>query len=265
MIMTQDKALKAAIRARMAQAGEPYSVARHVILADGPLGGERGGTEASAEYDLAADQADDYFAIYLREAREAGVPEDEIEAMAAAHRPQERLREAREFADRAEELAEQAEEAADLAEERASLAEESAELAEEWADPVEQRAARLRAARMQAEFERARELADRARQKADLAEEQAELAEEAADLDEDETDDDDDDDSAPGWSWGGPPRPPRPARPPRPPRPPRPTRPHFTGTGPFMSKLDLLEQRFEEMQDRAATFLDKLGIAWPAD
>ncbi len=33
--MTQDKALKSAIRARMAQAGEPYNVARRAILADG--------------------------------------------------------------------------------------------------------------------------------------------------------------------------------------------------------------------------------------
>ena len=31
MIMTQDKARKAAIRYRMAQTGEPYSVARHAV------------------------------------------------------------------------------------------------------------------------------------------------------------------------------------------------------------------------------------------
>jgi hypothetical protein len=265
MIMTQDKAIKAAIRARMAEAGEPYSVARHVILADGSVGGERGGTEPTAEQAPAAGPSEDYFAIYLREAREAGVPDEELEAMVAAHRSGERLGVAREAADRAEQLAERAEEAADLAEERAELAEEAADLAEEWADPAEQRAARLRAARMQAESERARELADRAREEADLAEERAELAEEGADLDEDEIDGDDD--FGPDWSWSRPPLPPLPLRPPRAPRPPRsprPARPRFTGPGGadrLMSGLDHLERRLEE----AATFFDRLGFSWPTD
>jgi hypothetical protein len=256
MIMTQDKALKAAIRARMAEAGEPYSVARHAILADGPLGGERGGTQASADHDLAADQADDYFAIYLREAREAGVPDEELEAMAAAHHARESLRTAREAAGRAEELAEEAEEAADLAEERASLAEEAADLAEEWADPDEQRAARRRAERMQEEAERARERADRAREEADLTEERAELAEEEAELAEDENDDDD-----PDWSSG---RTPLPLRLPRLPRPPRPARPRFSGrqrTGRAMSGLDHFGQRLEE----AAAFFDRLRFDQDAD
>jgi hypothetical protein len=248
MIMTQDKALKAAIRARMAEAGEPYSVARHAILSDGPFEGERGGTEASAEPDLAADQADDYFAIYLREAREAGVPDEELEAMAAAHHASERLRVARAAADRAEELAEQAEEAAEVAEERAGLAEEAADLAEEWADPDEQRAARQRAERMQAAAERARELADRAREKADASEELAELAEEESELDEDEIDDDDDSD----LPWDRAPRAPFPPLPPLPPRAPR--APRADRADRRMSALDHFERRLEE----AAAFFDRL-------
>jgi DNA repair exonuclease SbcCD ATPase subunit len=252
MIMTQDKALKAAIRARMAEAGEPYSVARHVILSDGPVGGERGVPQASAGPDAAADQADDYFALYLREAREAGVPEEELHAMAAAHHARERLRIARAGADRAEELAEEAEEAAEMAEERAGLAEEAADLAEEWADPEEQQAARRRAERMQDEAERAREVADRAREEADAAEERAELAEEQADQAEDESDNDED--PALDWSWG------RPPRPPRPPKPPRAARPQPAGRGWGFSALDRLEQRYEEMQDKAEAFLDRLGF-----
>lgn len=250
MIMTHDKALKAAIRARMAAAGEPYSVARHVILSDGAVGGERGVTQAGAEPDPAADQADDYLAQYLREAREAGVPDEELHAMAAAHHARERLRMARAAAGRAEELAEQAEEEAELAEERAGLAEEAADLAEEWADPDEQRAARGRAERMQEEADRARELADRAREEADLAEERAELAEEQAELAGEESDDDEY--SAPDWAWGGPPRPARPLKPPRPPKPPRAARPHPVGRP--VTALDHLGRRLEE----AAAFFDRL-------
>jgi hypothetical protein len=258
MIMTQDKALKAAIRARMAEAGEPYSVARHVILSDGPVGGERGVTQAGAEPDPAADQADDYFAQYLREAREAGVPEEELHALAAAHHARERLRMARAGAARAEAIAEQAEEEAELAEERAGLAEEAADLAEEWADPDEQRAARGRAERMQEAADRAREVADRAREEADAAEERAELAEEQADSADDESDDDDY--SGPGWSWSIAPKTPRAPKAPRPPRPPRLPRfasPDFTGTGDedqAMTGLDFLTRRLGE----AAAFFDRL-------
>jgi len=49
--MTQDKALKSAIRARMAESGEPYNVARRAVMADGE---------------------EDYNARYLREAEESG-------------------------------------------------------------------------------------------------------------------------------------------------------------------------------------------------
>ncbi len=264
MIMTQDKALKAAIRARMAEAGEPYSVARHVILGDGSLGGELGDTEAGAEHDRAADQADDYFAIYIREAREAGVPDEELQAMADAHGARERLRTAREAADRAAEFAVEAEEAAERAEERASLAEEAADLAEQWADPEEQRAARQRAERMREGAERAREKADLAEESAELAEERADVADEelsetVAGLSEDETDDDEDDE--PYWSWG---RPVRPPRPPHPPRPPRPARPHFDGSrgrNRPMSALDHLDRRLKE----AAAFFDGLRFDRDAD
>jgi hypothetical protein len=39
MIMTQDKARKAATRQRMAETGEPYSVARHAVEDEAAEGG----------------------------------------------------------------------------------------------------------------------------------------------------------------------------------------------------------------------------------
>ena len=114
--MTQDKAFKSAIRARMAEHGEPYNVARRAVMAQDeaaespsfPDGPQPGQAESAVEKD--------YDARYLREAAESGVPSDQVRAMAIADRLQE-------AADLAEDLAEQAEEAADEAEEKAGLAE----------------------------------------------------------------------------------------------------------------------------------------------
>ena len=92
--MTRNKAQKAVTRQRMAETGEPYTVARRATLSsDDPSSEEQ----------------------YAREAREAGVSEAEIAAQLAAFR----LRDA---AEQARELADAAEEAADVAERRAELA-----------------------------------------------------------------------------------------------------------------------------------------------
>src|SRR4249920_2881982 len=88
MIMTQDKARKAATRQRMAETGEPYSVARHAVQ-----------NEAAG----APDAAD-----------EAGGPSY--------------LEQARDLADRARRRADEAQEAADQALQRAERAEEAASM-----------------------------------------------------------------------------------------------------------------------------------------
>jgi chromosome segregation ATPase len=289
MIMTQDKALKNAIRARMAAAGEPYSVARRVILADDAHGDPTSQDQASGP-DAAGD---DYYAQYSREAREAGVPEadiagrlqammadeqadeavDDVQAFAA--RVQQAADRAQQAADRAEELADQAEEAADQAEERAGRAEEAAEMAQEWADPDEQALAGQRADRMRERCEQAREMAERAREEAERAQERAELAQEAADqawteVDEaDEADepdefDDEDDDLRAGpdarFGWRRPPRLPRPPRPPRMPRPPLgPDHGPRTGPDRLLHRLDELQHRLGTVWDLTDRFLDRLG------
>ncbi|HXL88772.1 MAG TPA: hypothetical protein VN969_07315 [Streptosporangiaceae bacterium] len=192
MIMTRNKAQKAVTRQRMAETGEPYTVARRATLSsDDPSSEEQ----------------------YAREAREAGVSEAEIAAQLAAFR----LRDA---AEQARELADAAEEAADVAERRAELARDSAGLAADGADRQELARAleHAEAAERAAERERAR--ADAAEDAADAAEERAELAElaeEEADLGRR---------GPAGRRPGGlppigalPPLPPQPPQPPRPPRP----------------------------------------------
>ena len=286
MIMTQDKALKNAIRARMAAAGEPYSVARRAILADDGAEGEWTSHDPGPGPDAAGVAPDDYYARYSREAREAGVPEGDIAArlqamlaedaaedvQAFADRVQQAADRAQQAADRAEELAEQAEEAADQAEERAGRAEEAAEMAQEWADPDEQALAGQRADRMRERCEQAREIAERAREEAERAQERAELAQEAADqawADVDEADEadefDDDDDLRAGLGdrtgWR-PPQPPRPPRPPRP-QPPRPPlgRDHGPRNGPdrLLHRLDELQHRLGTVWDLTDRFLGRLG------
>ena len=106
--MTADKARKAAARRRMAETGEPYSVARHIV---------------ADEHD-AADPA------------EAGPAVDESYSDAELL-AQEQADEARRLADRARQLAEQARARAEHLEEAADQAEEAADLAEEAADEAE--------------------------------------------------------------------------------------------------------------------------------
>ena len=93
MTMTRNKAQKIAARQRMAETGEPYSVARRETPPPGSVTPEE---------------------RYAREARDAGVPEAEIAAQLAAFR----MQEARELADAAEEAAELGREATHLGQRR---------------------------------------------------------------------------------------------------------------------------------------------------
>lgn len=140
--MTNNKAQKTAIRQRMAETGEPYSVARRAAQAQAQAD-DAGPTQADE-----ALRADDPFATqtqeerYIREAEEAGVPEAVLEAMRAAMQAamhaQRRAGEMLVAAERAQEQAERAEEAAGRAKERAQ---EAADLMLEWAEEDEQRQA----------------------------------------------------------------------------------------------------------------------------
>jgi hypothetical protein len=57
MIMTENKALKAAIRERMAETGEPYSVARHAVLAGQPVASAHVPGDQAPGEQIAAEQA----------------------------------------------------------------------------------------------------------------------------------------------------------------------------------------------------------------
>ena len=156
--MTRDKAQKTATRQRMAETGEPYSVARKATQAgtEGP-----GLSETPAEQDprgTLVDQGARETPVeqstgetpeeqYLREAEEAGVAAADLEMLRLFFQARERAGQVRQVAERARERAEQAEEAAVRAEERAELAQETADLAQDWADKDEQRLARERADR----------------------------------------------------------------------------------------------------------------------
>jgi hypothetical protein len=251
MIMTQDKALKSAIRARMAETGEPYNVARRAVLteaghseAGNPDPGHVGGAE------------EDYYERYLREAADAGVPIVAAQARIAADRAQAAAEQAQVAADLAQELADEAEEKAGQAEERAELAEESASMAQDWADPQEQERARQRADEISAQADRAREQADRAQETADHAQERADMAAEAAEL----AGEDEDEDGRPGpgrRSWGGSP-------PPRPPRPPRPVSPDrlIRGLGApdrIADRVEDLMGRFDEFRRRTDEAIDRIS------
>src|SRR5438105_9248469 len=72
MIMTQDKARKAATRQRMAKTGEPYSVARHAVERDHE--GATAGDPPSAN--RGTPPGDDRW--YASEAEEAGITVDEF-------------------------------------------------------------------------------------------------------------------------------------------------------------------------------------------
>jgi hypothetical protein len=167
MIMTKDKAQKTAARQRMAETGEPYSVARRSV-ANGPA-------EDRARTGMTPEEQ------YALEAEAAGVPAAEIQAQEASFLAQEAADLAREQAGRARERADLAGEAADQADERADLAQEAADLAEDWADEEEQNRTQGQAYEMRRLADEMRERADRAEEAADLAEEHADLAQEHAD------------------------------------------------------------------------------------
>jgi hypothetical protein len=162
MIMTQDKAWKAATRQRMAETGEPYSVARHAV--------EREHEGAAAEDPLSADRGapprDDRW--YAGEAEKADVTVAEF-----------RVQHLADLADQAAERAEEAEEAVSVAREAAELAQQAADMTRGWAGKQEQERAQRRAGQARAAAEEAQRGAGRAQRQADEAEE---AADEAADL-----------------------------------------------------------------------------------
>jgi Asp-tRNA(Asn)/Glu-tRNA(Gln) amidotransferase A subunit family amidase len=162
MIMTQDKARKAATRQRMAKTGEPYSVARHAV--------EREHDGATEDDPLAPDPGapprDDRW--YANEAEEAGITVAEFKVQHLA-----------DLADKARERAEEAEETVSVAREAAELAQQAADMTRGWADKQEQERAQRRANQARAAAEEAQRRADHAQRQADEAEE---AADEAADL-----------------------------------------------------------------------------------
>src|SRR5260370_20107306 len=129
MSRTQNKAQKIATRQRMAETGEPYSVARHEVEREHR---EQEVADAGIE-DTTRERAD--------QARER------------ADRARERVEQLRRMAEEAQELAhpareraERADEAAMMAHDAAALAREAAHLTPGWADEPEQARARPRAA-----------------------------------------------------------------------------------------------------------------------
>lgn len=198
MIMTSNKAQKSAIRQRMSETGEPYSVARNAMLSreqdadlDVVLADSRAVPEESPHDESPDDESPEHESPdeqYLRDAEAAGVPAEELTELRArfharghADQMRQAADRAREHADRVRDQVDHAEEAADRAEERADLAQEAADQAMDWAEPDEQRAAQARADAMREAADLARENAERAEEAAERAEEAADQAEEAAD------------------------------------------------------------------------------------
>jgi hypothetical protein len=151
MIMTQDKARKAATRQRMAETGEPYSVARHAVERE-----HEGATAEDPLSDRGAPPRDDRW--YASEAEEAGISVAEFRVQHLADR-----------ADKARERAEEAEETVSVAREAAELAQQAADMTRGWADKQEQERAQRRADQARAAAEEARRRADQAQRQADEA------------------------------------------------------------------------------------------------
>jgi DNA repair exonuclease SbcCD ATPase subunit len=216
--MTRSKAQKTATRQRMAQTGEPYSVARHMIETDQvaaePPEPPKAGQNATARDDR----------WYARVAEEAGISVAEFKAQEEAARAADLAEEAQQRADAAQqrtdlaqERAEQAQEAAELAQAAADLATEAAELTHSWADEQERERAQQRADQAQLAADRALAAAELAQEQAEREQELAERAEESADEAQaraeeyaEEPDDEDDENDHAGradwrhgdWSWG---------------------------------------------------------------
>ena len=125
-IVTADKARKIATRQRMAETGEPYSVARHAVE-----------DERDARDDLHDSEGDGLADTGLADAGLAAQADDS-DATARGQEPADEARQlaehARDLAERARERAERAEEVAERAEEAADLTQEAAELTNEWGD-----------------------------------------------------------------------------------------------------------------------------------
>jgi uncharacterized phage infection (PIP) family protein YhgE len=261
--MTQNKAQKTAIRQRMAETGEPYSVARHVVEG-GQVPTEPPQPAEAGHY--ATPRDDRWYAMVAEEAgisvAEFRVQEEAARLADLADDAQVRADAAQERADLAQERAEQAEEAAELAQAAADMAAEAAELTGTRADEQERERAQQRAdvAAMardraqeaaglaQEQAERAQELADRAEEVADEAESRAdELAGEPGD--EEGGEDFDDfgayeeggpaDSRFDSWAWD--------------------TREHtHHGPGPDWNRLEYLGDR---MQDRIDKFRQRFDLA----
>ena len=139
--MTSNKAQKTAARQRMAQTGEPYSVARRAVSAGDPEPDAAQGPGATGTEPRGPSPEEQY----AQEARAAGVPAAEIDAQLATFRRQEAAELhtqetadlARRAAERAREQADRLEEAAERSEERADMAEEDWEHHGEPAEPGE--------------------------------------------------------------------------------------------------------------------------------
>jgi DNA repair exonuclease SbcCD ATPase subunit len=210
--MTQNKAQKTATRQRMAETGEPYSVARHAIEAE-QAPGEPPEPPPTGHSATARDDR-----WYAQVAEEAGISVAEFKAQEHAARAadlaeaaQQRADAAQERADLAQERAEQAEEAAELTQAAADLASEAAELTHSWADEQERERAQQRADQAQLAADRAQAAADLAQRQAEREEELASRAEEAAEEAEaraEEFGEEPDDEDGPAdwphgdWSWG---------------------------------------------------------------
>jgi hypothetical protein len=187
--MTQNKAQKTATRQRMAETGEPYSVARHMVEA-GQVPGESPEPPETGRY---ATPRDDRW--YAMVAEEAGISVAEFRAQEEAARladlageAQWRADAAQERADLAQERAEQAEEAAELAQAAADMAAQAAELTGSRADEQERERAQRRADEAAMARDRAHEAAGLAQEQAERAQELADRAEEAADEAESQAD-----------------------------------------------------------------------------
>ena len=155
MIMTQDKARKAATRQRMAETGEPYTEASHAVErehesgagpgAGGPgAGGPGAGGPSTAEPGTGGRTAtarDDGW--YARMAEEAGISVAEFTAQVQADEAMERAERALELAERARERAEQAQAAAEHAQDAAEQAQDAAEQAQDAAFEAAERADEL--------------------------------------------------------------------------------------------------------------------------
>jgi hypothetical protein len=164
--MTSNKAQKTAIRQRMAETGEPYSVARHAVEGEQVPAAVREPPGTT----LKVTPRDDRW--HARMAAEAGISVAEFKAQEAAARAaglaeeaQQRADAAQQRADLAQERADQAEEAAALAQEAAELAREAAELSHSWADERELELAGQRADQAQAAADRAQAAAGAAQRR----------------------------------------------------------------------------------------------------